>query len=117
MSREKNIRYRENRRRFRVRGKVVTGRLPRVSVFRSLKHIYAQLIDESGMNTITSSSSLKLDPKGMDGKAIASVVGQELAKSAAEKGIVNVCFDRGVCRYHGRVKALADGLRDGGLKF
>ncbi len=93
------------------------GMMPRVSVFRSIKHIYAQIIDDMKHQTLTSCSSLELkDVKG-DKKSISHAIGIELAKRAKEKGLESVVFDRGCCRYHGRVKSLADGLREGGLKF
>lgn len=119
MSIEKNLKKRTERRRFRVRNKLrsVDGK-PRVSVFRSLKQIYAQIIDDSSHGTLASASSLALkkDVKG-DKKSVAKKVGMELAKIALEKGITEVFFDRGSCKYHGRVRAVAEGLREGGLKF
>lgn len=88
---------------------------PRVSVFRSLNHIYAQIIDDGAGVTLVSSSSAQLkDVKG-DKKTVAHAVGKELAARAQEKGITCAVLDRGVYLYHGRVKALAEGLRDGGL--
>ena len=92
-----------------------TADRPRVSVYRSLNHIYAQLIDDTTGNTLASASSrVAKDIKG-DKKAIAHAVGLILAKTAQEKGVQTVCFDRGRFLYHGRVKALAEGLREGGL--
>ncbi len=89
----------------------------RVSVFRSLRHIYAQVIDDSIGKTLVSCSSLDLENLSGDKKAIAQAIGFELAKRAQNKGITTAVFDRGSFLYHGRVKALAEGLRDGGLKI
>ncbi len=94
---------------------------PRLSVFRSGKHIYAQIIDDKTGTTLASASSLDKDLKGSlktgaDSSAAAEV-GKLVAKRAAEKGIGEVFFDRGGYKYHGRVKALADGAREGGLSF
>jgi large subunit ribosomal protein L18 len=101
----------------RVRSKLTTNvLLPRVSVFRSLKHIYAQIIDDNISKTIVGCSSMELEAMQGDKRAIALHVGRELGKRAIEKGINAVVFDRGRFKYHGRVKALADGLREGGLK-
>lgn len=90
---------------------------PRLSVYRSLSQIYAQIIDDQEGKTLVSFSSLKL--KSIKGKKseIAKNVGYEIAKAALSKGIEAVVFDRGSFPYHGRVKALADGAREGGLKF
>lgn len=97
-----------------------TGR-PRLSVFRSGKHIYAQVIDDNNGVTVAAASSLEKDMRGTlktgaDSNA-ASEVGKLLAKRAVEKGVSDVTFDRGGYKYHGRVKALADGAREGGLSF
>lgn len=106
------------RRVMRVRAKVKRyGMPPRVSVFRSLKHMYAQIIDDMNHNTVASCSSLELDNVKGDKSAIAHAIGLELAKRAKTKGIETVVFDRGRFKFHGRVKALADGLREGTLKF
>ncbi|EKE05167.1 MAG: 50S ribosomal protein L18P [uncultured bacterium] len=91
--------------------------MPRVSVFRSLKYIYAQVIDDINSTTLVSCSSLELKNLKGDKKAIANAVGKELAKRAQEKGITTAVFDRGSFLYHGRVKALAEGLREGGLNI
>ena len=94
------------RRKFRVRNRIKrTGRL-RLSVFRSLKHIYAQIIDDEKGVTLVSASSLALKLKG-----------RALAEKALALGIKQVAFDRGPYKYHGRVKALAEGAREGGLEF
>ncbi len=112
----RKIACRTKRRALRVR-QVLNGALPRVSVFRSLKHIYAQVIDDNQQKTLASCSSLDLENVTGDKKAVAQAVGQELAKRALQHGIKEVVFDRGSFLYHGRVKALAEGLRDGGLQL
>jgi large subunit ribosomal protein L18 len=94
---------------------------PRLSVFRSSKNIYAQVIDDSKGVTVAAASTLEQDfkkagKKGAD-KAAAGSVGKLLAERALKAGITDVVFDRGAYLYHGRVKALADGAREGGLKF
>lgn len=89
---------------------------PRLCVFRSGRHIYAQLIDDLSGKTLAAASSLKLGEAG-SGKETATKVGQAIAKVAKEKSISEVVFDRNGYLYHGRVKALADGAREGGLKF
>jgi len=89
---------------------------PRVSVCRSLKHIYAQIIDDINQRTLVSFSSLKFEVVG-DKKTIAHAIGLELAKRAQKEGIEQVVFDRGKRKYHGRVKAIAEGMREGGMKF
>lgn len=88
---------------------------PRLSVFRSLNNIHAQIIDDSDSKTLVAESSLKLDKGGNIGAA--KEVGKLLAKKALDKGIKTVVFDRGKVRYHGRVKALAEAAREGGLIF
>ena len=107
------------RRHARVRGKVTgTAERPRLNVYRSLNHIYAQVIDDVKGATIAAASSTEKD-FGMTGgnKEAARKVGELIAKRAAEKGITEVVFDRGGYVYHGRVKELAEGAREGGLKF
>jgi large subunit ribosomal protein L18 len=93
----------------------------RLSVFRSSKHIYAQVIDDADGQTVVSASSLEKDMRGnlKTGANIeaAKAVGKRLAERAAAKGIKEVVFDRGGYLYHGRVKALADAAREGGLDF
>lgn len=104
--------------RLRAKIKGTTAR-PRVSVFRSNKHIFAQVIDDSVSKTITSSiikSSKNTAPKGTKTE-IAEKVGGKLAKKIKEKGITKVVFDRSGFKYHGRVKALAEALRKSGIKF
>jgi large subunit ribosomal protein L18 len=106
----------------RVRAKVEGSKArPRLSVFRSLSHIYAQVIDDSAGNTIASASTLEAEIKGQfEGKKKseeAKIIGSVVAKRAIEKGVKEVVFDRGGFKYQGRVKALADGAREAGLKF
>ena len=103
----------------RVRGKISgTAERPRLDVYRSLNHIYAQLIDDVKGVTLAAASSVEKD-FGMGGgnKKAAKKVGELIAKRAADKGISEVVFDRGGYIYHGRVKELAEGAREGGLKF
>ncbi len=117
-----NPRIARHRRHIRVRAKVkgVTS-MPRLCVFRSLNHIYAQVIDDSIGHTLVSASTLDSEIKSAeDGKAKTSraeLVGSLVAKRALDKGINQVAFDRGGFKYHGRVKALAEAARQEGLKF
>jgi large subunit ribosomal protein L18 len=114
---EKKKLTRTNRRAKRVRNALKSNaELPRVSVFRSLNHIYAQVIDMNVGKTVTSCSSLELKESGSK-KEVARNVGKELAKRAIANGINAAIFDRGSYLYHGRVEELANGLRDGGLKI
>lgn len=103
----------------RVRSKISgTAERPRLNVFRSLNHIYAQIIDDVAGATLVAASSAEKDFGAPGGnKEAARKVGQLIAKRAAEKGITEVVFDRGGYLYHGRVKELAEGAREGGLKF
>ena len=107
------------RRHKRVRGKIFgTAERPRLNVFRSNKAIYAQIIDDVKGVTICSASSLDKEFDGIGGnKEAAAKVGKLIAERAADKGITEVVFDRGGYIYHGRVAALAEGAREGGLKF
>lgn len=116
MSVERKIAKRTERRALRVRRRLDTSR-PRVSVFRSLNHMYAQLIDDTAQKTIASCSTLTVKLATGDKKARAFEVGKELARRAREAGVESAVFDRGSFLYHGRVKALAEGLREGGLKI
>lgn len=117
MTRINTKKEQRQRRRNRIRAKVSgTASIPRLAVFKSIKYIYAQLIDDEAGVTLASSTSLAI--KGKENKtAKAAAVGTEIAKKAAEKNISKVVFDRGGYVYTGRVKALADGAREGGLKF
>ena len=115
----KEARY---KRHVRVRVKVAgTSTRPRLCVFRSLTHIYAQVMDDSQGHTLTSASTLDPEVKDeLNGKtktAQAGVVGSTVAKRALSLGVNQVVFDRGGYKYHGRVKALADAAREAGLKF
>ena len=96
-----------------------SGGRPRLSVFRSSKHIYAQVIDDQKGETLASASSLEKEMRGNTGADIdaAKAVGKLLAERAVKKGVKEVVFDRGGYLYHGRVKALADAAREGGLSF
>ena len=104
------------RRHLRVRKKVAgTSERPRLVVYRSLKHIYAQLVDDVARHTLASVSSHTVGEGKKTEKATA--VGKALAERAKSAGITRVVFDRAGYRYHGRVKAVADGAREGGLNF
>lgn len=109
----------EQRRQFRTRRRlkrpVATDRL-RLSVFRSAKHIYAQVIDDSKGHTVAEANSRTLGLSG-EKTELAKAVGKALAERALAAGVQRVVFDRGAYRYHGRVKALAEGAREGGLEF
>ncbi|MCA9769981.1 50S ribosomal protein L18 [Candidatus Dependentiae bacterium] len=118
MANNKRIKKRVKRRLLRVReGIKRVALLPRVSVFRSAKHMYAQLIDVAEGKTLASCSSLQLKEFKGDKKVIAHEVGKELAQRAKKVGATAAVFDRGAYLYHGRVEALAQGLREGGLKI
>lgn len=106
----------------RVRKSILgTAERPRLSVFRSLRHIFAQLVDDTTGRTLVSASSISKEIRGsVAGKKkseISKAVGLLLAQRAKTANIQAVTFDRGGCLYHGRVKALAEGAREGGLKF
>jgi large subunit ribosomal protein L18 len=107
------------RRARRVRAQLKTGQAkPRLSVFRSSRHIYAQIIDDVSGKTLVSVSSLSIKPKTKSQKTdVAILVGTELAERAKRAGIARVVFDRGKYAYHGRIKALAEAARAGGIKF
>ena len=108
------------RRHRRVRKKISgSPERPRLSVFRSNRHIYAQIIDDRAGRTMVSASSMdkELDLAGKNKSDIAAEVGRVLARRAREQGVEKVVFERGGNLYHGRVKALADGAREGGLVF
>ena len=103
------------RRHFRVRKKVNgTSERPRLVIYRSLKHIYAQLVDDNAQRTL-----MTVTDAGAEGKKTekSTEVGKRIAQKAKEAGITRVVFDRGGYKYHGRVKAVADGAREGGLEF
>lgn len=105
----------------RIRKKLSgTSERPRLAVFRSSRHIYAQLIDDTQGKTLVSASTLEIksgDKKGFSSREAAKTIGEKLAKRALEKNIKNVVFDRSGYVYHGRIRALADGAREAGLQF
>ena len=104
------------RRHLRVRNRVTgTAERPRLVVFRSLKHIYAQLVDDTSHRTLATVSDLSIE-QGKKGERAAEV-GKLIAERAKSAGITRVVFDRAGYRYHGRIKAVADGARKGGLEF
>ena len=107
---------------FRIQKKVKgTPERPRLVVFKSLKHIYVQVVDDQGGKTIASASTLDKDCKSRMKRGsnieAAKVVGEAIAQKLKEKGTVSIVFDRGGYLYHGRIKALAEAARAGGLKF
>ena len=113
-----SIREARARRKKRIRGKVTgTGERPRLSVFRSNKAIYAQVVDDLSGRTMVSARSAEVTSSGLDKSAVARRVGELVASRAREKDIEQVVFDRSGYLYHGRVKALAEGAREGGLVF
>ena len=110
------------KRHIRVRKKVTgTPDRPRLNVFRSVKHIYVQLIDDYSRRTLVAASSIDKELKGKMSTGgnieAAKTVGQLVARRAADKGVKKIVFDRGGYLYHGRIKALADAAREGGLEF
>ena len=112
----------ENRKRVHVRlRKSLSGSTerPRLNVYRSLKHIYAQVIDDTAGKTLVAANTSEKTFAGKAGGSVAAakLIGAEIAKRAKEKGIEKVAFDRGGYMYHGRVMALSDGAREAGLKF
>jgi large subunit ribosomal protein L18 len=122
VNQRKNIQVRRQRRQHHVRRRLFgTSERPRLSVFRSSKHIYAQVINDASGTTLAAASSL--DPeiraqKSYGGnKAAASVVGRVIAERAKQAGIDKICFDRRSYKYHGRVAALAEAAREAGLQF
>jgi len=105
------------KRKLRMKGKIHgTSEKPRMNIFRSNDHVYVQLIDDVKRVTILSASDYKLKVKGTKTQ-ISTEVGKNIAKQALKKGIKTIVFDRGGNKYHGRVKAIADGAREGGLIF
>lgn len=123
MSGQHNQVERHRIRRYRIRKRVEgSADRPRLSVFRSAKHIYAQIVDDQQRVTLAAASSRETLPKGAATEAsgriaACSAVGRLIASRAKERGVTKVCFDRGGYLYHGRIKALADGARAGGLEF
>ena len=119
MDQQKTKKRRQLRRRRHVRSKIVgTAERPRLTVNRTSKHIYAQLIDDTNGLTLlaVSSRDKSIDAKGTNTE-VATAVGKAVAEKALQAGIENVTFDRGGYLYHGRVKSLAEGAREAGLKF
>ena len=125
---KRNRRIQRQRRHQRLRKRVVgTAERPRLNVFRSLKHIYAQIIDDERGHTLVAASTLESElqdqiartgaVRKMKKTMQAEVIGRVLAQRARAAGISRVVFDRGGCKYHGRVKALAEAAREGGLVF
>lgn len=113
-----NIKDRRQRIKFSIRHKIEgTPARPRLSVFKSNKAIYAQIIDDSKSHTLLATSSRELESKGGVNLGISKTVGKKLAEQAIAKGITEIVFDRNGYLYHGNVKALAEGAREGGLKF
>jgi large subunit ribosomal protein L18 len=114
-------RFERRERRVRKELKESSGGRPRLSVHRSSQHIYAQLIDDAQGRTVAAASSLEKEMRGKlktgADKAAATEVGKLLAQRAIGAGVSEVVLDRGGFKYHGRIKALADGAREGGLKF
>ena len=122
MARRKTGKVRREIRHLRVRRRVSgSPERPRLCVFRSLNHVYAQVIDDSKGVTLAAASSLDLEiKKERDGKPksqISNLVGKLIAQRAKDKGVSSVVFDRGGHKFHGRTKALADAAREGGLVF
>ena len=111
-----NLALRTKRRKLRIRSSVKTVKRARLSVFRSSKYIYAQIIDDAKGVTLVQFSSKALKVEG-DKTAAAIAVGKAIAEAALAKGVKQVVFDRGEYKYHGRVKALAEAAREGGLDF
>lgn len=114
----KRIAKQRDRRQYRVRNRARQDARPRLSVFRSNRHIYAQVIDDLSGRTLVAASSMEKDLQDGGGNtAGAGRVGETVARRAVDAGINEVCFDRGRYQYHGRVAALAEAARKAGLKF
>ncbi len=122
MDRHKDKRAKRRKRHMHIRQRVVgTAERPRLSVFRSLRHTYAQVIDDMAGRTLVSASTqsaeIREGVKGTGNKEAARLVGKLVAEKAGRAGVSEVAFDRGPYRYHGRVKEVAEGARESGLKF
>ena len=113
MKKNKNLSRLQKKRRIRVRG---IKKIPRLAVFRSAKVIYANLIDDVKGNILVTADSREIKAKNFD-RNVATKVGKLIAKKAIDNKISKVVFDRGGYKYHGKIKALANGARKGGLKF
>ena len=111
--------FAQRRRRVRTAIRLKSGGRPRLSIHRSSQHIYAQIIDDTKGITVAAASTLEKDARGSTGATTdaAAAVGKRLAERAVAAGVSAVVFDRGGFLFHGRVKALADGAREGGLEF
>ncbi len=121
-NKQKDRQRRQQRRQWNVRSSIFgTPERPRLNVFRSDKHIYAQIIDDHAGKTLVSAATTSADLRGDRPNggniAAAQVVGKAIAERAKAIGVTQVAFDRGGRKYHGRIKALADAAREGGLKF
>ena len=119
MNHRKAVGQRRIRRRFRIRKKLRgTAERPRLTVNRTLKHIYCQVIDDSSGNTLASASTAEKDFDGKSGGNCdaAKTVGELIAERVKAAGVAAVCLDRGPCKYHGRVAALTDAVREAGIK-
>jgi large subunit ribosomal protein L18 len=119
---DKAIARQRQRRQFRVRKRFHSSEArPRLTVFRSHKHMYAQVIDDSAGRTLVAASTVDKDLRGQlrygGNKAAAQAIGKAIAERALAAGVKQVSFDRGSCQYHGRVAALADAAREAGLSF
>jgi large subunit ribosomal protein L18 len=122
MDKNKKKRLARERRHRRVRVRVMgTQERPRLNIFRSMRHIYAQVIDDRAGHTLTSASTVEpevqKEVKGKSKSEQAAIVGKIVAERAVQAGIKEVVFDRGGYQYHGRVKVLAEAAREGGLEF
>lgn len=112
---QKNRERRAQRVHYKIR--MTAGGKPRIVVSRSLNNIYVQLIDDAARKTLASSSTLVIKNNEVDKTAAARLVGLDLAEKAKQAGITEACFDRGRFLYHGRVKSVVEGLREGGLQI
>jgi large subunit ribosomal protein L18 len=111
--------FQKRRQRVRTSLRLRGGGRPRLSIHRSGRHIYAQIIDDAAGRTVASASTLEKDVRGTTGATVSSAqdVGRRVAERAKAAGVTQVVFDRGGFLFHGRVKALADAAREGGLEF
>ena len=111
--------FERRRRRVRTQLRAKAGGRPRLSVHRTSRHIYAQVIDDASGRTLAAASTLEPDARGSTGATVAAAnaVGKRLAERASAAGVTAVVFDRGGFLFHGRVRALAEGAREGGLEF
>jgi len=115
---EKEKRQAKIKRRKRVRSKIFgTAEIPRLSLYKSNKGLFIQLINDEAGNTLASASDKEVEASGKNKTFVAHEIGKLIAKKALEKDIKKIIFDKGSYKYHGRVKAAADGAREGGLKF